>query len=140
MRVDEHTIEKDITVFYVVASSFPAGIADALDSLYQSLRGDKQRNYYGISSPQYNKGIVYKACAEQLKPGEGGELGLKSMIIPNGVYYCIEVNNFRSDPLIIGKAFEFILSHADIDPQGFCLESYGQNPDLVKCLVRKSSV
>jgi len=139
MKIEEYKIEKDIAVMYTEAHSFPMGIKDAFDKLYSVLNGSTQRNFYGISSPQNNKEIIYKACAEQITEGEGEKLGLKSMLIPKGNYYCIDLNNFKSNPMVIGKAFETILTQSDIDPEGFCLEIYGENPDTVKCLVRKIS-
>lgn len=138
MRLYDYKIEKDIKVFYIEAKSFPMGIKDAFDNLYSLLSGDKQRNFYGISSPQHNKGIIYKACAEQLKEDEAEMLGLKLMVIPKGVYYCVELSNFRMNPMIISETFETILSQPNIDPAGFCLEIYGQDTEVVKCLVKKT--
>lgn len=137
MRIHEQKILNDIPVFYIEAKSFPMGIKDAFDSLHEKLNGNKLRTFYGISSPQNNKGIIYKACAEQIENGEAEKLGLTSVVIPKGNYHCIEVTNFRANMMGVGKAFEEMLSQPNIDPKGFCLEIYGENPDLVKCLVRK---
>lgn len=138
MKIIDFKIEKSIPVFYIEATSFPMGIKDAFDKLYSIILGNKQRNFYGISNSQNNKGIIYKACAEQIENGEAEKLSLPSMVIPEGIYYCIEVDNFKSNPMIMGEAFKTILSQANIDSNGFCLEIYDQSPDIVRCLVRKA--
>ena len=80
-----------------------------------------------------------ESSAEQLEDGEAKKLGLPTMTISKGNYYCIEIKNYSANMMIVGKAFEKILSQPDIDSNGFCLEIYAEDTDIVKCLVRKEN-
>jgi hypothetical protein len=135
--VTEFTLERDITVFFVTAKSFPMGIKEAFDELNVKLNGSRKRTYFGISNPEPGIGIVYKACAEQLKDEESSGTHLPTIAIKAGKYHCIEIKNFHEDLSSIGKAFEEILKQPDIDHESFCLEIYNDDDGSVKCMVRK---
>ena len=132
-------LDKDVKVLYVTASSFPDGIQEVLENIHALVPFSKNRRYYGISRPEGNKGIVYKAAAEELKPGEAELLGCETMILKKGKYYCITITDYMKDLSLIGKTFGEILSQPDLDPEGYCVEWYLDNKQ-VRCMVRMKSI
>src|SRR5690606_41915616 len=95
--MEKVNFEKDIKVFYVTAKSFPEGIKDATDKLHSLFPFTKERKIFGLSRPENNGPIVYKAAAEEMTEGEAEKLGCDTMIIPKGIYISIPVNDFRKD-------------------------------------------
>ncbi|HNF13084.1 MAG TPA: hypothetical protein PK453_05400 [Leptospiraceae bacterium] len=130
-------IEKDIPVVYETADSFPNGIQAAFDSLHKKLGDKKQRKIFGMSRPEGKKGIVYRACAEELFPGEAEKLALPKLVIQAGNWYCTEIKDVMKDPSQIEEAFREYIYKPDIDPDGYCVELYSEDNRDVKCLVRK---
>ncbi|MEW5844397.1 MAG: hypothetical protein AB1775_14150 [Bacteroidota bacterium] len=47
------------------------------------LPSDKGRNFFGISSPNREGDIIYKAAVEELFAGEAEKLGCETFIIKN---------------------------------------------------------
>lgn len=130
------TLQKDIKIVYVTASSFPAGIPEAMKKLHSIIPFSNDRNYISVSRPENNDAIVYKAGATELNEGELSKHNLQSMILKKGKYYCLEVHNFRKDVMAIANAFEKLIAQKDIDPQGYCVEWYSNTSESVKCMVR----
>jgi hypothetical protein len=129
-------LEKDIRVFYVTAASFPQGIGEATQKLHSLFPFTKERRIFGLSRPENNAGIVYRAAAEEMQEGEAEKLQCKSMIIPNGKYTSVVVNDFRKDILSIDRAFQQLLKHPHLDPQGYCVELYASDKEAVTCMIR----
>ena len=130
--MEEKNIKNDITALCVTASSFPEGIADAFEQIY-SLMPSKNRLLIGISKPNQEGNIIYKAGFELLE-GESSVKGLEEIVIPSGNYLCHSVKGFAENPLLIKNAFDSLLQDARLDPNGFCLELY-MKPDEVWCMV-----
>jgi predicted transcriptional regulator YdeE len=127
-------IDEDIKVFCITADSFPDGILDAHQRLHTMIPFSIDRRYFGISRPE--KGvIVYKAAAEKLEKDEAEKLNCESFTIEKGKYICLTILNYVEDLQSISKAFERLISHSDIDPNGYCVEWYYTDKD-VKCMVR----
>jgi hypothetical protein len=133
--MENYLLEKDITVFYIQASSFPEGVMAAHQQLHAALVRTADRRFFGISRPEGKTGIVYKAAAEELNPGEGNRLGYETMLLPKGNYLSLVIKDFRKDIPSIGSAFTEMLHQPGIDPNGFCLEWYLNDCD-VQCMVR----
>ncbi|WP_017257774.1 hypothetical protein [Pedobacter arcticus] len=129
-------IEKDLRIFYVTATSYPNGISDAIQKLHSLIPFSVNRRYINISRPEENSKIVYRAGATEIEVGDLNKLDLQELIVKKGVYYCIEVDDFRADIAAIGRAFEKLLSQTNIDPQGYCVEWYSNNKEMVKCMVK----
>jgi len=127
-------IEKDISVLYVPATSFPDGIIEAHKKLHNLLSFSQGREYFGLSRPE-NGLIRYKAAAEELKDSEGESLHCGTLIIKKGDYISITVHDYLQDPGRIKKTFEQLLTYPNLDPQGFCVEWYFNEKD-VKCMIR----
>lgn len=126
--------ERDITVLYVEATSFPEGIAASHQKLHTIVPFSEERKYFGISRPE-NGVIAYKAAAEQLDRQEPEKLNCKSLVLKKGNYISLEVTDYMKDIQSISRAFEILLEHPGLDPQGYCVEWYLDNKD-VKCMIR----
>jgi predicted transcriptional regulator YdeE len=95
-----------------------------------------ERNFYGLSRPENNEGIVYKAAAEVKTPDEASKYKLDTMVIPKGNYVTETVHNFKEDVPVIGRTFEKLLEQPNLDPQGYCVEWYLPNDKDVMCMIR----
>jgi hypothetical protein len=128
-------IENDIKVFYVTAASYPAGIMEAHQSLHSLVPFSYERKYFGLSRPEHNGGIVYRAATEETYDGEAAEYDCETLVIKKGDYISIIVSNYRKDLPSIGIAFQKLLTQPNIDPQGYCVEWYLSEHE-VNCMVR----
>ena len=131
--MEKYELVKDINVFYIPADSFPEGIKAAFEKLESIVPSESNRIVFGLSWPDKNGKIMYKAALEERYPGEGKKYGLNSLVIKKGSYISELVNDFASDLSRIGQTFQRLLEHPDIDPNGFCVEWY-KGPDVL-CLV-----
>ena len=133
------TFDTDIKVFYVTASSFPAGIMVAHERLHDLVPLTGNRRYFGVSRPEGNGGeIIYRAAAEELQPGESAAFHCDTLVLQKGAYHSIAIHDYMKDIPAIGKAFDAILELPDIDPEGYCVEWYLNDTDVV-CMVRKAA-
>lgn len=128
-------INEDIPVFYVTASSFPDGVLAAHQTLHALIPYSESRRYFGLSRPENNGGIVYRAAAEELNDGEAGQLKLETITIKKGRYVSLLVKDFMKDISSIEKAFNQLLTYPGLDPQGYCVELYLSQKD-VQCMIR----
>lgn len=129
-------IDKDIKIFYVTARSFPDGILDAHNELHTLVPFSVGRKYFGLSRPENNGEIVYKAATEETFTGESEKYKCETLVIKRGKYVSLAVKDFRKDPLSISKAFQELLRQPNIDPQGYCVEWYSNNEEVVHCMIR----
>jgi len=134
--MENRIIDKDIPILYVTATSFPEGILDAFEKLHVHIPFSPERSFYGLSRPENGRGTVYKAAAEVKAPDEARKFKLDTMVIPQGKYIAESVHNFRDDVSLIGKTFEKLLEHPNLDPQGYCVEWYLPDDRDVICMVR----
>lgn len=132
--MEPYTLAKDIEVFYVQAASFPEGITPAFQQLAALLPAVEGRRLYGISRPENNQGIVYRAAVAAAFPGEGGQYGCESFIIRKGVYISEVLKNYEEDIAEVSRTFDRLLAQPELDPQGYCLEEYINGTD-VRCMV-----
>ncbi|MBI3519007.1 MAG: transcriptional regulator [Bacteroidetes bacterium] len=128
-------LEKDITVFYVTASSYPEGVLAAHQQMHGYVTYNEKRNYFGISAPDKTGTIIYKSAAAELEKGEFSKHHLEQFVIKKGTYIFIDIIDFMKDIPAIGKAFEILLSNSNIDSQGCCVEWY-LSQSSVRCMVR----
>lgn len=128
------TQEKDIKVYCLTAQSFPEGVLEAHQKLHGLVPYNKERKYFGISRPENGK-IVYRSAAEELTKGELSKHGLEEFVIPKGKYRSVTIKNFMQNIPAIGEAFEELISQPDIDPNGYCIEWY-LSEEEVMCMVK----
>lgn len=129
------TLPNDILVYCVTASSFPEGVKQAHETLHGLVPFDEKRKYFGLSWPAGDGGILYKAAAEELHPGEFSKHTLETKVISEGEYLYIDVHDFMKDIPAIGNAFQQLIHDSRIDPAGFCIEWY-LGMDLCRCMVK----
>jgi len=132
--ITEFSIDRDIKVVCVTASSFPEGVQAAHQKLHAALQGSKSKNFYGISYSDNDGNIVYKAAAEEMHRGEAEKLGLETFVIRKGKYISQLLSNWRQDEMEVGNTFKKLLSDPRIDKNGYCLEIYVNEKDM-RCLV-----
>lgn len=130
--MENYTFQKDVATYCVTAESFPEGIANAHEQLQTLLPKNDRRNFFGISWPDKNGIIIYKAAAEIM---EGESMpGLETFVIKNGPYNAFYINDYQKHPESISQAFELLIKQHEVDPNGYCLEWYINEHD-VKCMV-----
>ena len=130
-----YNLKNNIEVFYVTAVNFPEGIEDAYKKLYSILPENKMRNFFGISYPNENGNIIYKAAAEALFPGESEKYNLESFTIKKGDYISEKITNWKKDVSEVSNVFQKLLQDNRINRQnGYCLEMYVNDNDMI-CLV-----
>lgn len=130
------SIDNDIKVFYVTAKSFPEGALEAHQKLHGIVPFSIDRNYFGISRPENNGPIVYRAATEEKEAGEAEKFHCDTLILKKGNYIATTVTGFRKDPRSIERAFQELLATPGLDPQGYCVEWYANDKEEVKCMIR----
>ena len=130
--MQNYFISRDIIVFYVQAGSFPNGVLKAHQTVQDMLPSVYGRNLFGISYPQDGQGIIYKACVEEAYEGEAASLSRYT--IREGEYISCSLTDWKKDESSVGRAFAELLSNPKIDPEGYCLELYPNDKDMI-CLV-----
>jgi hypothetical protein len=135
--MDNFIMGEDIKVMYVTAAGFPEGIPAAHEYLRSLVPKVARRRYFGISAPNEEGKIIYKAAAEETFPGEARNLGLQTFTIRRGAYIGFYIKNYKEDPSAIRHAFDLLLGQGEADPNGYCLEWY-YGEDDVKCMVRSA--
>ena len=129
-------LDTDIKVFYVTAKTFPEGISEATNKLHGLFPFSQERKIFGLSRPENNGKIVYRAAAEEMYKGEAEKLNCDTLVIKKGKYICQEVNDFRKDIMIIDRTFKQLLSQPNLDPEGYCVEWYATDKETVKCMIK----
>lgn len=134
--MDKVNLVNDIKIFYVTAASFPDGIMDAQKQLFELVPFAPDRKYIGVSRPENDNGIVYRAGVEEKIQGEAEALKCDTLTIFKGQYISLTVANYQDDVQAIISAFEQLLMHPNIDPQGYCVEWYMNDQTTVNCMIR----
>ncbi len=128
-------LKDNIKVFYVKAPSFPDGIMDAYQKLNSLLPSEAGRTFFGISHGAQNGSIICMAAVEESFPGEAEKLGCDTFIIKKGYYLCETLVNWKENPSVIGKTFQKMLTDPRIDRNGYCVERYLNESDVV-CMAK----
>ena len=128
-------LDTDINVLCVTAKSFPDGIMEAFDKLHSLVPNAESGRQFGISRPNRQGVIIYKAATEDLQNGEAEKFGCEPFVIKKGKYIFLDRTDFMKDIQSIGKAFQKLISQPNIDPNGYCLEWYLNEKD-VRLMVR----
>jgi len=133
--MEKYFIEKDIKTFYVTATDFPAGVLKAHQTLHALLPATAKRTFYGISFPGKDRAIIYRAAVEESYAGEAEQLHCDTFIIRKGRYISELLKDFMEDVTMVGKTFQQLLALPDLDSNGYCLEIYPNEKDMI-CLVK----
>lgn len=143
MTVEKITIDEDIHVIAVAAPFFPDGIGQAFDALHAVLEESPQRRIFGLSRPEQDGEIVYRAAAEALGEDEAEKVDFESITIKKGTYVSVTVPNFKQNVAAVGEAFQELMEVTNLDPEGYCVEwydanlkGYGTAEESVRCMIR----
>jgi len=69
--MDHYSLSEDIKVMCITADHFPEGIEEAHQKLHAKFpEREEHRRFFGISKPNEQGQIIYKAAAEELHKGE----------------------------------------------------------------------
>jgi len=128
-------LDNDITIMYIQAASFPEGLPEAYEKLHAFLPFGEERKFISVSRMDTNQSIIYRAGAEALHENEATEFGLPTLELKKGRYLSITIRNFMEDTSMIGQAFQTLMQDPRIDPEGYCVEWYFNDPD-VHCMIR----
>lgn len=129
------SIDNDIKLLYVAATSFPDGVMAAHQKIHALVPPSPARKSYGVSRPENGGKIAYKAAVEELEPGESEKFNCDTLTLKKGKYLSITIHDYMKDLPAIGNAFNQLIGQPGIDPQGYCVEEYVSDKE-VKCMVR----
>jgi len=132
--MDSFIIAEDIKVICVTANHFPEDAERAHIQLHGLLPEKERRRFFGISWPNEQGQIIYKAAADEIEQGEAQKYGLETFTIKKGAYNSFFIKNFMENIDSIKDAFHVLLQQDDVDPKGYCLEWYIGDND-VRCMV-----
>lgn len=130
------TLPSDIQTLTVKAAVFPEGIKAAFDVLHGIFPAESRR-FFGISYPGMDGKIIYMAAAEVLSPAEIEETGLETFTIRKGNYIGEKINNWKEDESQVKNIFEKLLAQPGIDPNGYCVEEYLDDKDMMAMVTLK---
>jgi hypothetical protein len=130
-------IKNDIEVVYLQAPIFPNDVPATYVKLNSLLSENPQRRYFGISHSDITGTIQYKAAAEILPDDVFTNAELQNFTLEKGNFTAEYIVNHFQDSKCIGSAFERLLQHPQLDPNGYCLEIYKNYTNIdVHCMVR----
>lgn len=133
--MEQYSLDRDIKLVCIPATSFPNGVGEAHHKLHALLPPTERRTIFGISWPDGKGSLIYKAGAEEAYPGETEKLGGENFVVKKGNYISIMIHDYMSNMSAFGKAFEELCSDPRIDPKGAAVEMYLSDKD-VRCMVR----
>lgn len=129
------TLQADIAVLAIRASSFPEGIGAAHRQVEVFCGTKRTRDFFGISHPDKHGNIEYFAAASLLKTDTHLPEKCTTLVVKAGKYAYIDVAEFSIHTKKIKAAFNTLLHHTELDQKGSCLEWYLEN-GLCRCMVR----
>lgn len=127
--------KEDIKVVCHKAKSFPDGIEEAFRTLENTIPKSCDRPFYGLSKPEINGQIVYRAAVQEGSAEEAKQYGFESFTIPKGLYLTETVKDWMSKPHVIGDTFMQLLDDPRLDPASYCIEEYKKSGEVV-CMVK----
>ena len=128
-------IENDLKLFCVTSKSFPDGIMDAFDALTRKLPTKDGRIFYGISQPDKEGLIVYKAAVQESYENEGSDAGCETFILEKGEYVTKTISDWMNNIPLIGEAFQELLNDPRRSDTYPCIEWYKSASDVV-CMIK----
>ncbi len=135
--MEQYQITEDIDIVFLTAPIFPKDVPATFEKLHALISDNPNRRYFGISHPDKTGIIQYKACAELLPSDNISQTDLQKFKIVKGNFAAKYIVNHFQDSNSIGEAFQELLKHTHLDPNGYCLEVYKNYTDLdVHCMVR----
>ncbi len=135
MEQQYQILDNDVSLLCVTAKSFPDGIQAAFHELKQRIPRNDTRTPYGISKPERDGTIVYRAGVEQAFEGEATQQGCETVIVKKGTYLSRTVTHWQSKMETLGGVFDELIRDPRLDPDSLCVEIYQSQTELI-CMVR----
>lgn len=135
MEPTKYHLDKSVKTFYIMANSFPQGIQTAFDKLHSLLPATTGRTFYGISRPNRQGVIEYRAAVAEAFDGEAEKYGCDTLTIPAGNYLTTTITNWQQNIPQIQKAFDELLKSPQLQPDTYCYECYKNDTELL-CMVK----
>ena len=133
--MEKYEQKEDVSLICLRATSFPEGIMDAFNKLQDLLPNCSERTWYGISKPNEQGEIIYKAAVTELSDLEAQDTGFESFTVTKGVYLTEEIKNWRENMQMIGETFNKLLQDPQLDMTSSCIERYTAE-DAILCMVK----
>jgi len=128
-------LDHDIRLMTVRADSFPDGIQNAFGELQRRLPAGDRRMPYGVSKPEKDGTIVYRAGVASEGSNEAGAGTFETVVLRKGTYAAETVADWPSKVHTLSEVFARLLKHPHLDPATPCIEMYRSRTELV-CMVR----
>lgn len=134
--MEKLTLEKNLNVFGMEVTTFPAGIEEAFDALIKQT-GDSagERNYYGVSSINKDGKMIYKAVAEERYEGEAKKFNYEKDMIEKGEYLYKTLYHWANKTCMIKDIFSEMINDEHVDTMKPCVEWY-KNDEEMLCMVK----
>lgn len=134
--MEKLTLEKNLNVFGIEVTTFPAGIGEAFDELIKQT-GDRagKRNYYGVSSMSKDGKVIYKAVAEEKYEGEADKFNYEKEVIEGGNYLYKTLYHWTNKTGMIKDIFHEMMHDEHVDTMKPCVEWY-KNDEEMLCMVK----
>lgn len=133
--MEPYYLEHDIRLCCVPAKSFPDGVMAAFQQIMNTFPDQQgSRRLFGVSWPDGQGSLVYKAAIEESYQGEAEKLGMETYLLRKGEYLSLVVHNFMEDIPSIGKAFSKLVDAPGVHPDTIGVEEYVSSSD-VRCMV-----
>ena len=126
--------EKDIQLICSLAHSFPDGISEAFERLERTIPEYNHRIKYGISCPNSEGVITYKAAVNELTEAEAQRYAFHSFTITQGTYLSETIENWETNLPLIGQTFATLLQDPRLDLSFPCLEIYEGASTMICCV------
>ena len=133
--MEKYHLADDVRVICNKAKTFPEGVMKAFTTLESSVPDMGKRATYGISKPDEQQVIIYKAAVTELADGEAERLGMEAFTIRKGNYMTETIMDWQNHIQAFGQTFQKLLDNPRLDWDSPCVEWY-KSDEEVMCMVR----
>ncbi|MGI8952688.1 MAG: hypothetical protein ACR2FN_14025 [Chitinophagaceae bacterium] len=134
--MEKCNFENDVKVFGFEVKKFPDGVGEAFEKLVNMISEDVNRSYYGISE-MTEKGISYKATAEEKFAGEAEKYNCEKFTIKKGEYLAVTLHDWRKKTDCIKDIFMKMMQDNSVDKTQPCIEWY-KNDEEMLCMMKEN--
>jgi hypothetical protein len=132
--MEKYTVRNDIKVMGCQVKTFPLGITEAFDKLYEKVAADNQRSYYGLSHFQDGH-IVYFVATEEQHPGEAKKFAYDEYVVEKGLYLVESLKDWRTKLDSIKDIFDKMMKDDRVDLAKQCIEWYKTDQEMF-CMMK----
>jgi hypothetical protein len=128
--MERYTIPHNVNTACITVLTFPDGIEEAFQQLRAFFPSTEQkpRRYFGISYPQQNGKLMYKAAVELF---QGECSSFENFVIEQGPYISEAVHDYMQDIPAITNTFSKLVTHPQLKEPGYCVEYYYNDKDVL---------